>query len=217
MSDLFLDLNFLGAPLFDGMAMLTLVVRLAIDLLVISLLVFGVYRAKAEDSQGYVFTFFIFNLVIFFICHLLSAVELSMGFAFGLFALFSILRYRTVTINIREMAFLFVVISVAIVNALPYRQLSWTELVFIDLMLLGGAAVLHTIVYREPVESLVVKYEKVHLLVPERRQELLDDLRKRTGMDIRHIRVEQINLMTDSADIRIYTLRKGISSLPQEP
>lgn len=217
MMNVLLDLNFLGSPLFDGLALATLGFRLLMDLVLISLLVFGVYRAKAEDGQGYVFTFFVFNLVIFFICHLLAAVELSMGFAFGLFALFSILRYRTVTINIREMAFLFVVISVAIVNALPYRQLSWAELVLINVVLLGGVALLHSFVYRTPIESLVVKYEKVHLLVPERRQELLEDLRKRTGFEIRNIRVEQINLMTDSADIRIYIVRKGISSLPQEP
>lgn len=217
MMDVLLDLNFLGLPWFDGAALTHLLVRLGLDLSLISLLVFGVYRAKAEDSQGYVFTFFVFNLVIFFICHLLAAVELSMGFAFGLFALFSILRYRTVTINIREMAFLFVVISVAIVNALPYRHLSWAELGLIDLVLLGGVALLHKFVYRQPIESLLVRYEKVHLLVPERRAELLDDLRKRTGLEIHNIRVEQLNLMTDSADIRIYTVRKGISSLPQEP
>jgi hypothetical protein len=217
MMDLLLDLTFLGSPLYDGPALAMLMFRLGLDLALISLLVFGVYRAKAEDSQGYVFTFFVFNLVIFFICHLLSAVELSMGFAFGLFALFSILRYRTVTINIREMAFLFVVISVAIVNALPYRQLSWAELVLIDVVLLGGVALLHRVVYRQPIESMMVKYEKIQLLVPERRQELLQDLRKRTGLDIRNIRIEQINLMTDSADIRVYTVRNGISSLPQEP
>jgi hypothetical protein len=78
-------------------------------------------------------------------------------------------------------------------------------------------ALLHRVVYRQPIESMMVKYEKIQLLVPERRQELLQDLRKRTGLDIRNIRIEQINLMTDSADIRVYTVRNGISSLPQEP
>jgi hypothetical protein len=210
-------LDILGSPFFDGERLLVLGVRLLLDLVVMSILVLGVYRSKADDSQGYVFTFFTFNLVIFFICHLLSAVEISMGFAFGLFALFSILRYRTVTINIREMAFLFVVISVGLINALPYKSLSWVELLLIDTLLLAGTALLHKMVYSNPTDSLLVRYEKLDLIAPQRRAELIEDLRKRTGLEVTSIRIEHISLMTDSADIRIFVSRKSVSSFPQEP
>lgn len=215
MTPFFLDL--LGMPLFDSDRMTLLAVRIALDLLVVGLIVFGIYRKKSEDGNGYIFTFFIFNQVIFFICHLLSAVELSMGFAFGLFALFSILRYRTVTVNVREMAFLFVVISIGIINALPYKSLSWAELILIDIALLGGTAILHNILYRNPLSSVLLKYERIELLVPERRNELITDLRARTGLDVKSVRVESMSFLTDSAEIRVFFSSATVSALPQEP
>lgn len=208
---------FLGTEIFNGYAMIELILRLTLDISLMTILIFGVYRSKVEDSHGYVFTFFIFNIVIFFICFLLSALELSIGFGFGLFALFSILRYRTVSINIREMSFLFVVISLAIINSLPYTKISWFELLFIDGALVGGVTLLHHLVFRNSMDSMLVKYEKIELIKPERKQELLEDLKKRTGMEINHVRVEHINFMTDTADLRIYVKRMPAPSYTPEP
>jgi hypothetical protein len=210
-------LDIFGIPLFDGDRISLLLVRLSLDLLVAGLVVFGVYRSKSEDGNGYIFTFVVFNLIIFFICYLLSAVELSLGFAFGLFALFSILRYRTVTVNIREMAFLFVVISVGIINALPYKSLTWVELLLIDGCLLGGTALLHQLLYRHPSSSLLLKYERMDLLEPQKKSELMADLKSRTGLDVTSVRVESMNFITDSAELRVFFKTQTVSALPQQP
>lgn len=217
MENIFLENLFFGAEIFNGERLALLTIRLVIDVILVAFLVFKVYRSRVEDSQGYVFTFFIFNIVIFFTCYLLSAIKLDIGFGFGLFALFSILRYRTVTINIREMSFLFVVISLAIINALPYTILSWVELIFIDLAVVAGVMILHHIVYKDNLDSMLVRYEKIDLIRPEKKAELLEDLRKRTGLDIRTLRVESISFMTDTAEIRIFIPRKSIPTYTQEP
>jgi hypothetical protein len=209
--------HFLGTDIFNGPRLLELILRLGIDFGLMLILVLQVYRKKVEDSQGYVFTFFVFNLVLFFICYLLSALELSIGFGFGLFALFSILRYRTVTLNIREMSFLFVVISLAIINSLPYSKLSWVELFFIDASLVGGVILLNHLVFKNVMDTMLIKYERIELIQPEHKQELLADLRTRTGLEISHFRIESVNFMSDSADIRVYVKRMPTPSYNTEP
>ncbi|MEM7106328.1 MAG: DUF4956 domain-containing protein, partial [Bacteroidota bacterium] len=110
--------NLVEEPLswIDTGTMITLLVKFLLDLFMVFLIVRMIYKPNST-SNDYAFTYFIFNILIFFLCHLMVNVDLSLGFAFGLFALFSIMRYRTTTISIKDMTFLFSVVCIAVINS----------------------------------------------------------------------------------------------------
>src|SRR6185436_6029150 len=103
--------------LFILNASVELLLKLALDFASLFILVSLIYYPRMKDKD-YLFTFFVFNLLIFLVCHFMNSLELSMGLGFGLFALFGILRYRTITVPIKEMTYLFTVITIAIINSL---------------------------------------------------------------------------------------------------
>ena len=197
-------MEFLFTRFWDSEAMTTLGIRLLLDLTMVSIVVLLGYKKQSIMGKGFVFTFYIFNLIIFFICYLLSAVEMSLGFGFGLFALFSILRYRTITIDIREMTFLFVVIALGIINSLPYKSLSFSELLAIDVIIVASVFVLHKIEFGDGLQSLLIRYERIEFVKANQKKELMDDLTLRTGLNIVRFEIESINFMTDTAEIRVY-------------
>ncbi|MEM6725484.1 MAG: DUF4956 domain-containing protein, partial [Bacteroidota bacterium] len=126
-----------GAVMPEWESVLRLVFKLVLDLIVAGLVVLKIYR-PLPGERSYQFTFLVFNLLIFFLCHLMVRVELGLGFAFGLFALFSIMRYRTMTIHIREMTYLFVVISLGVINSIYGTELSLLEIALINGVIVGA-------------------------------------------------------------------------------
>jgi hypothetical protein len=105
-----------GIPLIDAKDFGKLLFKFAIDLCFLFITVRFIFY-KHNRNKDYLFTFFMFNLMTFFICVLLRKVPMEMGFAMGLFAVFGILRYRTEALPIKEMTYLFIVIGLAMINA----------------------------------------------------------------------------------------------------
>jgi hypothetical protein len=136
-------------------------------------------------------------------CYLLSSNELSIGFAFGLFAVFSILRYRTEQVPIREMTYLFVGISIGVINALGNGSISLLAMVFANGIILG------VIIYLEKkwvqnTQMKKIQYEKIELIKPENYDALVADLKERTGLEIRRVEIGNINFLNDTATIIVY-------------
>src|SRR5262245_56102493 len=127
-------MNIFGMRLFheDFWALLF---KFLLDLVVVFVLIRVIYY-PIHRKKDHLFTYFLLNTLIFFLCILLNSVKLSMGFAFGLFAIFGILRYRTEQIGIKDMTYLFVVITLAVINALVSKKISLAELAFTDGMIL---------------------------------------------------------------------------------
>jgi len=155
--------------------------------LVAAILIFGfIYYPAHRSRKDYVFTFFVFNILIYFIAGLLRDVQLTLGFGFGLLALFSILRYRTEQIQIKEMSYLFIAISLPFMNSLFLA----TRITYQELLLINGFVVVMVLFLEKgwgvnyEGERLVL-YEKIDLVQPNREQELLEDLRQRTGLDVK--------------------------------
>jgi hypothetical protein len=144
-----------------------------------------------------------FNVLVFFITYLLNNVKLSLGFAFGIFAIFSILRYRTTLIPAKEMTYMFISISLAVVNALSTTSMTVVELLFTNGVIVGLAFFLEKAWVKNESKKIIV-YEKIDLVKPEKRQELLEDLKLRTGINIHKVEIGQINFLRDTAMIRIY-------------
>lgn len=172
--------------------------------LVTAVLVIGFIYFQKEKRREFLFTFFVFNMVIFFVCSFLKSIIMDVGFAFGLFAIFSILRYRTETIPIREMTYQFLVITLGAVNGLANPGSWHPELLVIDTAVVLVIFVLDSNLVLKEEFSQAVRYEKIELIQPEKRELLLTDLRERTGLAIHRVKIERINFLRDTADITAY-------------
>ncbi len=206
----------LGAPLIDEDDFPKLVVRFSFNLLVTLIIARGLYYRSAKRPE-YVFTFLLISSTVFLLCFLLESVKLELGFALGLFAIFGILRYRTDAIPIKEMTYLFVLIGIAVVNALSNKKVSYAELGFANLAIIGLLAAMEASWLTRRESKLAVVYEKVELLRPERREELLADLRERTGLDVVRVEVDQLCFLRDSAEITIIFRRPTEGGSPKLP
>jgi hypothetical protein len=184
------------ADLFNTPVLLRLLANAA----AICILILWIYRSKKKNN-GPLHSFFAVNLIIFFVALVLNKVSLSTGAAFGLFAVFSMLRYRTEGLDSRDMTYLFMSISLGLFAAmcagLPDFGLAAGCLIGASVLLDGNALVKHY-------KSKEVVYDNIRLIVPERRQELIDDLRVRTGLNISSVEIKQVDLMKDTALIEVF-------------
>jgi len=189
--------------LLDTADFLKLVLRLALDLAVVGLLVFGVYLRRCR-SRDQVFTLVAINLVTFLFCFTLRNVNIELGFALGLFAVFGILRYRTEPIGTRDLTYLFLAIGVAILNAVGFnRRTSLAESLLADAAIVGVAALLEAVPLRGLGGARPVLYDRIALLAPGRERELHADLAARTGLGVRGVHVERLDLLRDAAEITV--------------
>mgnify|MGYP001501413666 FL=1 len=196
-------LEFLGAPLFDAKDFWKLIVKTVFNLTVITIIVRYIYYPITKNKD-YLFTYFLISLTVFLLCILLDNVKLQLGFALGLFAIFGIIRYRTDPIPIKEMTYLFLVIGISVVNALSNKKITHAELLFANSIIIFVAYGLERLWLLKHETRKNITYEKIELIVPEKRKELLEDLRKRTGIDIIRVEVRRIDFLRDTANIRIF-------------
>lgn len=183
-------------------------IRLLIDLISSFVLIRFIYF-RYYRNKDLLFTYFVFNIVIFTISFLLNRVEISMGAAFGLFAVFSMLRYKTEEISIKDMTYLFLTIAIGIVSAVT--KLKGVEDVYEYMFLTGiiASMILVTLLLES---NLLMKqeyfktiyYEKIELIRPDKNEEFLADLRERTGINIHRAFVQKIDFLRDSAQVKIY-------------
>ncbi len=183
-------------------------VRLTIDIASIFILVRFIYF-KINKRSEYFFTYFIFNLVIFLMCFFLNKVKLSMGAAFGLFAVFGMLRYKTEEISIKDMTYLFLVIAIGLLTAVIKIEDVAYYYEFLFIVGINGLILLLTfllesnvLMKKETAKNVI--YENIELIKPEKRDELLADLEARTGLKINRIAIGKIDFLKDIATIKIY-------------
>ena len=175
--------------------------RLAVNFISMLVLVRLIYF-PTHKSREFFFTFFIFNLVIFLITFLLNKVEMSLGAAFGLFAVFTMLRYRTEGISFKDMTYLFLVIAIGLINAVGKG--GWDELLLINFIILTFTYLLESNMLMKRENSKIIEYDDIELIKPERRAELMQDLEARTGIKINRIHISEVNFLRDTAVITIY-------------
>ncbi|MDX2173392.1 MAG: DUF4956 domain-containing protein [Bacteroidota bacterium] len=185
-----------------------LIFRLLIDLISIFILVRLVYF-KANKKSDLNFTFYMFNIVIFFICFLLNKVELSLGAAFGLFAVFGMLRYRTEDISIKDMTYLFLVIAIGLITSVTKIKntddgIEYLFMTAINAVILIIAFVLESNLFSKKEQVKLIVYEKISLINSQNQTELLADIMERTGLKVHRLNITKIDFMNDSALIKIY-------------
>ena len=184
--------------------LLHLITRFGFNLLIAFIIIKLIYQRNHSNNLDFVFTYFMFNSLIFFFAFLLGNITINMGFAFGLFAVFAILRYRTDPIPIKEMTYLFIVITIGVINALSGNEVSYTVLLFTNITLVVLTYFLETYWQKNLLIRMTVEYEKIENIKPENRDALLADLKERTGLNIQSLEFRRMNFLRDTARIRIY-------------
>jgi len=192
---------FMGIPIFDALSFNLLIFRFAFNVLVSWIIIHFFYYKKSQ-RRDYYNTFLIFSVTIFLLIFLLDNVRLQIGFALGLFAIFGMIRYRTETIAIREMTYLFVIIGISVINGLA-MTVSHAELILTNLLFIVVIWILESNKLLKHKETKLILYEKIQLIVPEREAELIEDLKKRTGLDIVGVQVGHIDFLRDVAFIKV--------------
>ena len=181
-----------------------LMIRFGFNLSIAFIIIKLIYHRNRSSNLDFVFTYFMFNSLIFFFAYLLGNITINMGFAFGLFAVFAILRYRTDPIPIKEMTYLFIVITIGVINALSGNEVSYTILLFTNITLVVLTYFLETYWQKNLLIRMTVEYEKIENIKPENRDVLLADLKERTGLNIQSFEFRRMNFLRDTARIRIY-------------
>jgi hypothetical protein len=185
------------------MPLLDLLLGFLFNLTIAVLIVRGIYYPLRHDKND-VFTFLAFNTVIFFVMTFLANAQLSVGVGFGLFAIFSVLRYRANAISTRDMTYLFILIALPVMNSVLMSERDW-----LSLAATNGAVVVVLFVLEQGwgfrYEGFKpVKYDRIDMIRPEKHTLLLEDLRHRTGLPITRFEVGRINLVDDTVNLYVY-------------
>jgi hypothetical protein len=178
-----------------------LLVRFVFNAVVTGAIVGFLYYPKCR-RRDYSFTFMLISISIFMMIFLLGSVKVKIGFALGLFAIFGIIRYRTESMPVREMTYLFVIIALSVINALSIT-FSWAELFATNLLFFFSVMVTEWSKWLRHVSTKTIKYDRIELITPEHRQELIADLTQRTGLNILKVEIGDLDFLKDMAIIRI--------------
>ncbi|MGB5554113.1 MAG: DUF4956 domain-containing protein [Flavobacteriaceae bacterium] len=195
-------MEFLDIPLFDN-DFYKMIVRFTINLVFLTLIIRGLYYRNSK-RKDYVFTYYMISIIVFFLCFTLKKYELDLGMALGLFAIFGIIRYRTDSIGIKEMTYLFIVIGISVVNSLANKKMSYAEILGANLIIVMAIGLIERVWLLKHEVSKQIIYEKIENIHPKNMDLLKEDLERRTGLHINKISIGNIDFLKDTAVITIY-------------
>jgi hypothetical protein len=182
--------------------------KLAIDLAATAVLLYGIYLPNNNRNREYIFTFFMLNVVIFHVAFLLNGVTMSMGAAFGLFAVFGLLRYRTEDIPMKDMTYLFLCIALGLIVAVASGD--WEPAVICCVILVPTFLLDSRLIARKELHK-DVRYENIEMVKPDNHAKLMEDLRTRTGLDIHYIAIRNIDFVRDTATVRVFYFERKVN------
>ncbi len=180
-----------------------LLMRLSINLVFITIIVRYIYY-RITQRKDYLFTYYLIGFIIFFICFSLKKLDIDTGMGLGLFAIFSIIRYRTSQIEIKEMTYLFIVIGLSVVNSLASNKISMTELLIVNGFMLTLTYLLEYYWLLKHETRKTIVFENIKLVHHNEMHLLKKEIEKRTGLKINRLEVGKINFLDDTAQVRIF-------------
>ena len=196
------QISFLGVPLCDTQSLLHLLMRFAFNLLISWLIVRICYYRKSQ-RKDYVLTYMLFSSAMFLLIFLMENVNLQIGLTLGLFAIFGVIRYRTETVPVREMTYLFVIIATSVINGLALN-ISYVELIVANALIFLLIWAMESRVLLRHTSAKLVIYEKIQLITPERREEMIADLEQRLGHKVNKVEVGHVDFLSDVAFVKVY-------------
>lgn len=182
-------------------------IRFSFNLFIAFVIIKLIYH-RDHKGNDFVFTYFMFNTLIFFFAYILGSLDINMAFGFGLFAVFAILRYRTDPIPIKEMTYLFIVITIGVINALSANQVVFIELLFanVTIVLLTFLLERHWVnnLPDNGLSSKTVVYNNMEMIKPENHQALIDELAQKTGLSIVSCKIGRLNFVENQVNVKLY-------------
>jgi hypothetical protein len=198
--------SYLGlAPTMDPIELTKLILRFLINFAFATVVIRLVYYRRYGD-RGFLFTYYLLNVITFTLCFLLRKVPAELGFALAIFAVFSILRYRTEQISSRDLTYLFIVIGLGVINAVANKSVGLDELLTVNTLIAGMTVLIEYGPFRAKGSWTLLLYDNLELLKPGRQAELLRDIGERTGLPADRVEVENLDLLRDSATLRVHSL-----------
>ena len=184
-----------------------LFIPLVINLIVTGIIIYGLYYRKMH-RKDYLTAFSLISLTVFFLVFLLDNSQLQIGLALGMFAVFGIIRYRTISIPIKEMTYLFVVIGISVINALANKKIGYTGLALVNIMFIFACWLFESKMIKNHISVKRVRYDNIQLIKAGKEQELKADLEERLGLSIVKIEIGRVNFLRDSALLNVSYLTK---------
>ena len=179
-----------------------MIFRFGINISFLTLIIRYLYYKNARNKE-YFFTYYMIGVIVFFLCFTLKKFELDLGMALGLFAIFGILRYRTNSIEIKEMTYLFVIIGVSVINSLANKKMSYAEILTANSVVVIALYLTEWFWTLKHLISKVVIYEVIENIKPENYDLLKADLEERIGVEIQQINIGDVDFLKDTAEITI--------------
>ena len=188
--------------LFDYHRVITMMVSVILNLIIVSAIIVPKFILK--QRKEFATSLYLFNFVIFVLCYVLSKTDISFGAGIGLFAVFTMLRFRSEMLNLYDMTYLLIVISIGFVNASFNGSISFVEIILLNIGLCSMIYILDYNLGQPKLRCKKIKYGNLELIKPERNIDLLKDLSMQIGLDVLRVRIDSINLNEKNANIKVY-------------
>ncbi len=191
--------------------LITMPLMFLFNLLVTWILIYCIYYRFSHRRDYYV-QFMLFSSGMFVLLWLMQILDIQTGFVLGLFAIFGMIRYRTETVPVREMNYMFLIIAISVINSLSLKAdgLAWYLLLFANIVVIVLALAFEAWQARKRISTKIILYEKIENIKPERRKELIADLEERTGLKVLDVEIGHIDFLRDVAYIKVtYPLESG--------
>ena len=193
--------------------LVSIMIRFAINLIVIFILV-GLIYYRFTKKKEFVFSFSLMGIIIFLLCSLLQTVNIQLGMALGLFAIFAILRFRTVNFSAKDMTYIFVVIGVSVINSQANIPPPVMGAIVINSIVIISALLLEIFLRKDALTPLIIVYGKPELMAPEMRKELLKELSIKTGQEIEKIIIRKIDINKGNVELEGYFRDASVNDTP---
>ena len=194
--------------LINSESLWNLIIRFFLNLAVLFILAGLIYYRFSKKAE-YLFSFVLMGVMIFLICSILSSIEMQIGMALGLFAIFAIIRYRTISYSVKDMTYVFIIIGISIVNSQANIPPPILGAAIINLSVILLTYILELFLKKNNYESIAMTYENFELIKPSARKELLIDLSRITGETIEKVKINRINTRNSTADIEVFFKSAG--------
>ena len=199
---------------FDSLAvehtLLSVLIRFFTNLVVLFILIRVIYY-KYSKKEEYLFSFFLMGIIIFLLVSLLETVDIQLGMALGLFAVFAILRFRTVNYSVKDMTYIFTVIGISVINSQANIPPPLIGAIVVNSIIILAAYFLEIFLQKRAHISILIIYNNLELLKPGFKKDLIRDLSAQTGQKVEKVIIRKIDIIKRNAELEIYFMDKNVT------
>jgi hypothetical protein len=189
--------------LFHSQTIWGILIRFALNLIFLLILIRILYF-RYSKKEKFMFTYFLIGIIVFFICALLKDVGMGLGLGFGLFAIFSILRFRTRNFSVKDMAYIFTTIGVSVINSMNMQDVPIIGYIIINFIIVISVFILEEHLKKNMFRKYSIFYDNLELLKPGNNHKLLKDLSSRTGLKVLWVKIRNMDLKKNVAEVEVY-------------